>query len=103
MAKNLKNLIFKKLAKVLDPELQIPITDLGLIYDILEEKAGKIKIKMTLTTISCPLFSLLEEEIRRKLLEIDEIKEVKVELTFDPPWTPEKFSEEAKIKLGFFK
>lgn len=103
MNETLKNLIWQKLEEVLDPELQISIVDLGLIYEILEEKPGRIKIKMTLTAIGCPLFSLIEDEIKRKLLEIDKIREVNIELTFDPPWTPERLSEKAKIKLGFFK
>lgn len=96
-----KNLILKKLEEVLDPELQISIVDLGLIYEILEEKPGLIKIKITLTTMGCPLFPVIEHEIRKKLSEIKGVKEVEVELTFDPPWSPERLSEKARAKLGF--
>ena len=96
-----KDLILKKLEEVLDPEIKISVVDLGLIYEILEEKEGVVKIKMTLTAIGCPLFSLIEDEIKKKVLEVEGVKEVKVQLTFDPPWTPERLSEKAKAKLGF--
>jgi metal-sulfur cluster biosynthetic enzyme len=100
MKEERKKLILKKLEEVLDPELQISIVDLGLVYDIFE-KDGKVKIKMTLTTIGCPLFGLIENEVKKKLKEIKDIKEVQVELTFDPPWTPDRLSEKAKSMLDF--
>jgi metal-sulfur cluster biosynthetic enzyme len=95
-----KKLILKKLEEVLDPELGISIVDLGLIYDLSEEN-GKVKIKMTLTTIGCPLFGFFEKEIKEKVKEVKGVKEVEVELTFDPPWSPERISEKAKSKLWF--
>lgn len=100
MKEERKKIILKKLEEVLDPELQISIVDLGLIYDILEED-GKIKIKMTLTTIGCPLFELIEKKIKEKLKDVKGVKEVDVELTFDPPWTPDRLSEKAKAQLWF--
>jgi metal-sulfur cluster biosynthetic enzyme len=100
MKEERKKLILKKLEEVLDPELQISIVDLGLVYDIFE-KDGKVKIKMTLTTIGCPLFGLIENEVKKKLKEIKDIKEVQVELTFDPPWTPDRLSEKAK-SISFY-
>lgn len=96
----------KKLLKVLqnvpDPELGISVVDLGLIYDVKIDKKGKAEVIMTLTSMGCPLFSLIEEPIKKELLKLKEVKDVSVELTFDPPWTPEKMSKEAKIKLGFY-
>lgn len=103
MDKKIKNLIWKKLEEVLDPEIRISVVDLGLIYEVLEENPGSIEIRMTLTTIGCPFFSLIEEEIKKKVLEIESIKKVKIELTFEPPWSPEKLSEKAKAQLSFLR
>lgn len=89
-----------QLRKVLDPELGVSIWDLGLVYETAVSKDGVCMITMTLTTIGCPLFGVIEKEIEDKLMEIDGIEDVKIDLTFDPPWTPDKMSEEAKIQLG---
>jgi metal-sulfur cluster biosynthetic enzyme len=95
-----KKTIKNKLKQVLDPELGISIVDLGLIYEIKIEKE-KVKIVMTLTTIGCPLFSLIEEEIKNRLKELGlKEEEIKLELTFDPPWTIERMSKEARAMLG---
>lgn len=92
--------ILKKLEEVLDPELNISIIDLGLIYDI-KIKKNKIKIIMTLTTIGCPLISIIEEDIKNKISELNFKKEnIEIELTFDPPWSIEKMSEKGKAILG---
>lgn len=89
-----------KLKLVLDPELGISIWDLGLIYETTISKAGVCTITMTLTTIGCPLFGVIQKEIEDKVMEVDGIEDVKIDLTFDPPWTPEKMTEESKIRLG---
>lgn len=95
-----KKTIKNKLKQVLDPELGISIVDLGLIYEIKIEKE-KVKIVMTLTTIGCPLFSLIEEEVKNRLKELGlKEEEIKLELTFDPPWTIERMSKEARAMLG---
>ncbi|GAB4219862.1 MAG: hypothetical protein Fur009_7910 [Candidatus Microgenomates bacterium] len=94
--------ILIKLEKVLDPELGISIVDLGLIYDIEIKKNNQLKITMTLTTIGCPLISIIEKEIKSKLTELGFMEEkIEIELTFDPPWSMEKMSEKAKALLGF--
>ena len=92
--------IKNKLSEVMDPELNISIVDLGLIYKIKINK-NKVKIIMTLTTVGCPLFSLIESQIKDKIKELG-IKEenISLELTFDPPWTMEKMSEKGKAMLG---
>jgi metal-sulfur cluster biosynthetic enzyme len=90
----------EKLRGVIDPELGISIIDLGLVYDVAVAQDGMCVITMTLTTIGCPLFDVIEKDIESKVKEIPEIREVKTELTFDPPWTPEKMTEDAKIELG---
>jgi len=95
-----KKTIKNKLKEVLDPELGISIVDLGLIYEIKIQKE-KVKIVMTLTTIGCPLFSLIEEEVKNRLKELGlKEEEIKLELTFDPPWTIERMSNEARAMLG---
>ncbi len=93
--------IREKLAEVMDPELGISIVDLGLIYKITIDKKNKITILMTLTTMGCPLISIIETEIRNRLMEfnVDE-KDIYVELSFDPPWSIEKMSPRAKAMLG---
>lgn len=97
-----KKVLLKQLKNVPDPELGISIVDLGLVYDVTADKKGNVEVLMTLTTMGCPLFDLIAEPVRMELSKIKGVKSVKVELTFDPPWSPEKISKEAKVKLGFF-
>lgn len=90
-----------KLDEVMDPELMLAITDLGLVYDVKVSEDRKIDIKMTLTTIGCPLFNLIEQDIKDKMVEAGYKEEdVKIELTFEPPWSMERMSERAKAMLG---
>lgn len=96
-----KKNIFAKLNEVFDPELNISIVDLGLVYNVIIEKANKVKILMTLTTIGCPLISVIEDEIKNKISELGFKKEnIIIDLTFDPPWNMEKMSKKAKALLG---
>lgn len=90
--------IRKALRKVKDPELNVNIVDLGLIYKV-EEKKGKVKILMTLTSPMCPLAYTFDELVKRALKKVGGIKSVKIKLTFDPPWDPTKISQRAKLKL----
>lgn len=84
-----------------DPEIGISIYDLGLIYDIrIDEETKVITIVMTLTTIGCPLFSMIAEPIKERLKELDDVSDVIVELTFDPPWNIDKMTPEAREELG---
>lgn len=103
--------IKNKLIEVIDPELNISIVDLGLVYKIYVKhpRGGRtdssggvvINILMTLTTIGCPLFDLIETEVKRKLKELGlKEKDIKLELTFDPPWTMEKLSKRGRAMLG---
>ena len=89
-----------KLKEVLDPELGVSIVDLGLIYEIIVTPEKHVKITMTLTTIGCPLFGQIQKEIEDRVMELPGIEEIKIELSFDPPWTPDKMTEEAKVQLG---
>ncbi len=88
---------------VVDPELGINVVDLGLVYDIEVQGEKAVRVEMTLTTPGCPLYDVLEGEVRRVIQERygDDVS-VEVEFVFDPPWTPEMMSEEAKAELGFF-
>ncbi len=95
-----KNLI-KKLDAVIDPELNIPITEMGLIYGVEKTSDTDINVLMTLTTIGCPLYEVIHDDIVRVLKEDKNIKEVKIELTFNPPWSPEMMTDSAKMDIGF--
>ncbi|MBI3954989.1 metal-sulfur cluster assembly factor [Candidatus Gottesmanbacteria bacterium] len=97
---NKKNII-DRLKNVPDPELGISIVDLGLVYDVKIDK-GNVRVIMTLTTMGCPLFDLIERPIKEELKKMKEVKNIDVELTFEPPWSPEKMSKQARINLGFF-
>lgn len=93
--------IEEQLKTVLDPELGISIVDLGLVYGVSVTKSGRAKVTMTLTTMGCPLFGVIEAQIEEALMAIPEIEDVKTEITFDPPWDPSKMTEAAKAQLGF--
>lgn len=96
---SLRKKIVLKLKKVYDPELNISIVDLGLVYDI-QTQEKNVCVSMTLTTIGCPLFESIEEDIREKLLALNEIETVSLDIIFDPPWSLEMVSPEARIELG---
>jgi len=90
----------KVLKECYDPEIGISLVDLGLIYDV-EVKGDKVHIKMTLTTPGCPMHMMMTEDVKEKVGKIKGVKEVNVELVWDPPWTPDRMSKEAKKMLGF--
>jgi FeS assembly SUF system protein len=93
--------IVKVLKTIYDPEIPVDIYELGLIYDVFVNEDFDVKILMTLTTPNCPVAETLPLEVEEKVKSIDEIKDVELELTFDPPWTRDLMSEEAKLELGF--
>ena len=95
------NSIIEKLAQIKDPELGINIYDLGLIYDVLVNEDNEVKVIMTLTTPNCPVAESLPLDVKEKVKSIDGVEDAEVELTFDPPWTRDLMSEEAKLELGF--
>lgn len=97
-----KKVLINQLKNVPDPELGISIVDLGLVYDAKISEKGNVEVLMTLTTMGCPLFDLIADPVRSELKKLKGVKDVNVELTFEPPWSPDKMSEEAKVKLGFF-
>jgi len=93
--------IIEALKTVHDPELPADIYELGLIYDINISDNGFVNIKMTLTAPGCPVAGDIIMEVDNKVRAIDGVTDVNVMLTFDPPWTREMMSEEAKLELGF--
>lgn len=88
------------LRSIYDPEIPVDIYELGLIYDVQVSDLGGVKILMTLTSPNCPVAESLPAEVREKTRSLDEVNEVEVELTFDPPWNKDLMSEEAKLELG---
>lgn len=92
--------IVRVLKTIYDPEIPVDIYELGLIYDVLVNEEYEVKILMTLTSPNCPVAETLPVEVEEKVKSIDEIKDTEVEITFDPPWTQELMSEEAKLELG---
>jgi metal-sulfur cluster biosynthetic enzyme len=92
--------VVEALRGVEDPELGMDIVELGLFYDA-ELVGPNVKVTYTLTSMGCPAGPMIEEDIRRVLHEIPGVGEVESELTFDPPWTPDRMSDDAKFILGF--
>ncbi len=86
---------------IYDPEIPVDIYELGLIYDVLVNEDNDVKILMTLTTPNCPVAETLPLEVEEKVKSLKMVKDAEVEITFDPPWTQELMSEEAKLELGF--
>ena len=93
--------IVKELKSIFDPEIPVDIYELGLIYDVFINEDNDVKILMTLTSPNCPVAESLPKEVEEKIRSIDEVKTAEVEITFDPPWTKDMMSEEAKLELGF--
>jgi FeS assembly SUF system protein len=95
-----KEMVKEKLRECYDPEIPINIVDLGLVYDI-QIQAGAVRVQMTLTARGCPMAGFFVEEVKKKLREIEGVTNTDVELVWDPPWSPERISDEAKNNLGF--
>ena len=89
------------LSTVEDPELGLDIVSLGLVYAV-ERDGDHVRVVHTLTSMGCPLGPVIERDIGEALAAVDGVSAVDVELTFDPPWTPERMSEEAKFLLGVY-
>jgi len=85
-----------------DPEIPVDIYELGLIYHVGVDDAGKVEIKMTLTSPMCPVAGSLPPEVEAKIGAIPGVASAKVEVVWDPPWTPEKMTEAAKLQLNMF-
>jgi FeS assembly SUF system protein len=89
------------LKTIFDPEIPVDIYELGLIYDVFVNEDRDVKILMTPTTPNCPVAETLPVEVEEKVKSLNEVNDAEVEITFDPPWTQDLMSEEAKLELGF--
>lgn len=100
MSEKLKELIVEAISKVFDPEIPVNIYELGLIYNIDIKKDKSVDITMTLTSPFCPVAGSLPKEVAAKASEVEGVTNANVELVFEPPWSLELMSEEAKFKLN---
>jgi FeS assembly SUF system protein len=98
---NLKNQVIEVLRTCYDPEIPVNIYDLGLIYEIQITPDHDVQLKMTLTAPNCPVADHLPRHIEGKVREIPDVKDVKLDLVWDPPWDRSKMSDAAKLALGF--
>lgn len=101
MELTLRDKVEEVLKTVHDPEIPVNIWELGLVYEVKIEDAGKVKIVMTLTAPACPVAGDIIAEVQQKTEAIEGVTDVHVHLTFDPPWDKSMMSEEAKLELGF--
>ena len=92
--------VVEALREVEDPELGMDIVELGLFYDA-DIEGDDVKVTYSLTSMGCPAGAMIQEDIERVLRQIPGVEDVESELTFDPPWTPDKMSDDAKFILGF--
>ena len=97
---NLKDKIINEVKKIYDPEIPVNIYELGLIYDINVDNKNNVKVNMTLTSPNCPVAESLPKEVKDSIMKIKEVKEVDLELVWDPPWDKSMMSESAKLELN---
>ena len=97
---SLKDQVVAALRKVYDPEMPVNIYELGLVYDCDVDAAGQVAIRMTLTAPNCPVAGTLPAEVERAARAVPGVTGVKIELTFDPPWSKDRMSEAARLSLG---
>lgn len=95
-----KDEVLEVLRQVEDPELGMDIVDLGLLYDV-EVEDAKVKVLYSLTSMGCPAGPLIAQDIDGAVRQVEGVDDVELELTFDPPWTPDRMSDDAKFILGF--
>ncbi|MBL7706946.1 MAG: DUF59 domain-containing protein [Taibaiella sp.] len=98
---NLRDRVIEVLHTVYDPELPVNIFELGLVYDIQILDNNAVDIIMTLTAPACPVAGDIVFEVQQKVAAIEGVSDAHVQLTFDPPWTKDMMSEEARLELGF--
>ena len=93
--------IIKALQDVIDPELGIDLVNLGLIYGVDMTAEGVVTVRMTLTTMGCPITDVLQQMIDSALRKVEGVKKVQIEVVWEPAWTPDRMSRFAKIALGY--
>jgi len=92
--------VYDALRQCYDPEIPVNIVDLGLIYDVQHDDAGNVSVKMTLTTQGCPSALAIPEQVKQRVAAIEEVREIKVEIVWEPPWNPAMISEAGRKALG---
>ncbi|RMG46019.1 MAG: SUF system Fe-S cluster assembly protein [Acidobacteria bacterium] len=100
-ADDLKTRIVEALKSIHDPEIPVNIYDMGLVYGI-DIDDGHVTVRMTLTSPACPVAQSLPLEVEMKIGAIEGVRSARVDVVWDPPWTPDRMSEEARLELGFF-
>ncbi|MFN4190785.1 MAG: metal-sulfur cluster assembly factor [Pseudothermotoga sp.] len=95
-----KDEVLKALSNVIDFELGLDVVSLGLVYDIDVDQQDNVTVTMTMTTPACPLAGMILQDAEDKIREIKGVKDVKINLTFDPPWTPDRMNEELRKRFG---
>lgn len=98
---DLKDKVVQAIKTVYDPEIPVDVFELGLIYEISVFPVNNVYVQMTLTSPSCPSAEVIPGEVEQKIKAIEGVNDVKVEITFDPPYTQDMMSEAAKLELGF--
>ena len=97
-----ESLIMRLLHNVIDPELGVNIVDLGLVYDVMiDEDAGGVEVEMTLTSPGCPLSGYMDDNIRAQLAQLPQVRQVGIEIVWDPAWAPHMMSEDGRSALGW--
>ena len=99
---SLQDRVVEAIRQVYDPEIPVNIYEIGLIYGIEADGAGAVHVRMTLTSPSCPSAEMIPLEVEERVKAIPGVASVKVDVVWEPPWTPEKMSEAAKLQLGLF-
>lgn len=99
---DLEKTIVDYLKTIYDPEIPVNIYELGMIYEIKIDDEDNVYIKMTLTTPACPVAGSLPGEVRERIQNVPGVNQVEIDLVWDPPWTTEMMTEEAKLQLGMF-
>jgi metal-sulfur cluster biosynthetic enzyme len=94
-----KKEVMDALRGVKDPEIGVNVVDMGLIYEV-KVSGSSVKIKMTFTSMFCPLAGVMEADVRGTLGKLKGVKKVDVDIVFDPPWSPERMSDEARLEIG---
>lgn len=100
MEKVTKEIVWNKLKEVIDFEIGLDVVTLGLVYDVQVDEKGNVYVLMTMTTPMCPLAGMILQDAETKIKELEEVNDVKVELTFDPPWTPDRIDPDVRAQLG---
>jgi FeS assembly SUF system protein len=98
----LRPLVLDAIATIYDPEIPVNIKELGLIYDVLVDKDGRVGVRMTLTAPACPAAQSLPVEVKSKTAAVPGVSEARVEIVWDPPWDKDRMSDAAKLELGIW-